>query len=150
VILVATDFSDLSDLALTHGLRLARRMNAPLLIAHVSPTHLLPARTFAGTAEVELHDDEARMALDRLREEAISNGVPAEAELLHGPIVPHLLQLIERVKPEMVVVGSHGRSGVSRLVLGSVSESLCRKSAAPVLVVTDPARREPDREDEAL
>ena len=150
LVLCATDFSDLADLGLTHALRLARRMSAELLIAHVAPTPVLPPRGFSGQTEVELHDDASRLALDRLRDEAETNGVHCRAQLLHGPVVPTLLRLVEATEPDLVVVGSHGRGGVSRLVRGSVSEALSRRSSSPVLIVTDPARRESAREDSAL
>ncbi len=150
IILVATDFSDLADLALTHGLRLARRMNAKLVIAHVAAPPLIPLPGFAGRNESELKEDALRLELDRLCDEAIANGIATRGELMHGAVVPALLDLIAREQPEVVVVGCHGRRGVAKWVLGSVSDALCRRSPSPVMVVTDPARRETIREDNVL
>jgi nucleotide-binding universal stress UspA family protein len=134
LVLCATDFSGVADLGLTHALRLARRMSAELLIVHVATRH----------------DEAAALALERLRGEVESNGVPCQAWLLHGAVVPTLLQLVEETGPELVVVGSHGRGLISRLVLGSIAEALSRRSSSPVLIVTDPARREAEHEDTAL
>jgi nucleotide-binding universal stress UspA family protein len=66
-------------------------------------------------------------------------GVPVVRDLGHGDPVRAIMAAIGRHEPGLVVVGTHARSGVSRLLLGSVAESVLRVSPVPVLVVRSPA-----------
>jgi nucleotide-binding universal stress UspA family protein len=130
--LVAIDFSDCSDRALAQALRWARSRDARLYLVHVHPQSPL-SNPDSATARLEL--DEARMRLERLREEAESTGVVATIHVESGSPVFCLLHLIDAIHPDVVVVGRRGRGALARMLVGSVSERILRESPVPVLLV---------------
>jgi nucleotide-binding universal stress UspA family protein len=139
-IIVGVDFSPASDRAVGEAWLLARHMDAKLDFVHISPlppsAPELPPLAF-DTAGVEL----AKKSLGALQEAAQRDGLSAEIHLGVGSPVFGLVDFIKRLKPALVVVGSHGRTALMRLLVGSVAESLIRRSPAPVLVVPAPERQ---------
>jgi nucleotide-binding universal stress UspA family protein len=139
--LVGIDFSDLSERALTQALRLAHQCSARLLLVHVASSRPFVRDGFATRARSELRAAESEERLARLCDEAKANGVAAEAHLVYGAAARSLLAEIELRHPDMVFVGSHGRTGLAKAWLGSVSGALCLHSPVPVVVVGDPGQR---------
>jgi nucleotide-binding universal stress UspA family protein len=141
-IIVGTDFSDSSAVALYHAINLAERLKAQLHIVHITQASLTVPTDLGMNVPPELEEaKQARERLERMRA-MISGGGNLEVEL-HlrvGQPVTEMLELIREVRPEMVVLGSHGRSAVMRMLLGSVSTELMRRSPVPVLVVPAPGR----------
>lgn len=139
-ILVGCDLGPSSELALTHAARLARGLKARLDLAYIHQ----PVTSVVPEVMLAPIDDEAALAdvEGRLRELAarLADGIPGEIHTRIGNPVAELLQLIEELAPELVVVGSHGRGAVLRMLLGSVADQLCRRSPVPVLVVPAPER----------
>lgn len=139
-IMVGVDFSHNSDRALQHAVALAKKLEGTLLLCYVGeppPTVMVPEQLverqidYAGFYEQQLRG---------LRDEKLPQGVPCETFLVLGDPVREMLELIDRQKPDLVVVGSHGRGAILRALLGSVSTELCRRSPVPVLVVPTPER----------
>jgi nucleotide-binding universal stress UspA family protein len=146
-ILVGIDFSESSAGALYHALALAERLNAELHLCHVAPSNAdLNAPTDLGlNVPSEFKDaQEARQRLERMRA-MIGAKINVELHLRMGEPVHGILELVREVKPDMLVVGSHGSGAVKRLFLGSVSTELTRKCPVPVLVVPAPGRELSDR-----
>src|SRR5262245_2376740 len=135
-ILVAVDFSEDSDHALGEALRLATRASGRIIVVHVSaPRPSLPTDVVS-TQPLDTTDIErARGALRAIKDRVEALGLPVETHLAVGSVVYGLIDTIRELKPDLVVVGSHGKSALRRALLGSVSESLARRSPAPVLVV---------------
>ncbi len=79
--------------------------------------------------------EDANRELAILRARAQAAGIEAETHLRQESVVFGLLEAIEELQPKMVVVGSHGRTGLPRVLLGSVSESVARRSGVPILIV---------------
>jgi nucleotide-binding universal stress UspA family protein len=81
---------------------------------------------------------EATTAAETLLDVAVAGareqGLTAEAQLFEGPVVDRLLDAIAQTRATTVVIGSHGRGGIARLVLGSTADGLLRRAAVPVLV----------------
>ncbi|HJZ76056.1 MAG TPA: universal stress protein [Vicinamibacterales bacterium] len=145
-ILVATDFSEPSDAALAYGQELARTFGAQLLLAHVVDD--VSARAYGPdgclVADPELQRDVEAAALHRL--EGLISGedremLRAEPVILtsHVP-ASALVQYASTRAIDLIVMGTHGRSGISHLLMGSVAERVVRTAPCPVLTVRHPER----------
>ncbi|MFW5876014.1 MAG: universal stress protein [Myxococcota bacterium] len=140
-ILSPVDFSETSDHALEYAIELARGLGAELHLLHVYqlPMYSMPdGALLAGPDVATRIMDTARESLDALAQRLADRGVTIERHLTEG--VPH--QEIERVAKDigadMVVMGTHGRTGLGHLLLGSVAERVVRTVPAPVLTVRHP------------
>ncbi|HEU5058304.1 MAG TPA: universal stress protein [Kofleriaceae bacterium] len=153
-ILVGTDFSPESHQALAHALKIARRLDATLLLAHagtlVEPTAAALAPESAALIEYQKiiaeHEVENRTRLAELVDEVRAQGLRAEERLIDGFADTALRDAAEAFDVDLVVIGTHGRTGLKRLLLGSVAERvvrLCRRhvmvARAAGLDVPDPA-----------
>jgi nucleotide-binding universal stress UspA family protein len=139
-ILVAVDFSDTSAVAMYHALALAERTSAVLHLAHVVPGDIQIPTDVGMNVPYELPEvKEARTRLERMRA-MIGGKVDVELHLRAGQAVPAMLKLAKELKPDLVVVGSHGHGAVMRLLMGSFSTQMTKRSPVPVLVVPAPGR----------
>jgi nucleotide-binding universal stress UspA family protein len=141
-ILVASDFSDSSRIAADWAADLARTLGAKLVMVHVfdMPVVGVPDAAFIVDANTAARlSEQAQRGLDaevaRLRE----LGVAVEGLLRQGDARDVIPKAAETSGAGLVVVGSHGRRGLSRALLGSVAESIVRTSTIPVVVVRKPA-----------
>ena len=138
-ILFATDFSEGSEAALQFASLLAAATNASLLIQHTDDT--TPGMVFGdvGYGYVPDVDDIARREYDRLRQIVPSvDGVDHEHIFTRGVAAEEILSTAKREHVDLIVIGTHGRSGVSRLLMGSVAEAVVRRATCPVLTVKQP------------
>jgi nucleotide-binding universal stress UspA family protein len=131
-ILVAVDFAHSSTRALSVAIDLAKRLGAPLDIVHACPPP--PAEYFVPDDEVH-YVVKAREQLAALVAVAARAGVVAHAHLKLDAPVFAIMEASDELEPLVVVVGSHGRRGVARALIGSISESLARRSRLPVMIV---------------
>jgi universal stress protein A len=131
-ILFATDFSLASDAALANAEALAKSTGAKLLIVHVEEP---PLAYGGGELYYGLPEPSSERILKML--EDVRPKDPAVAfthRLTMGDPASEIVRIAGDEKAEMIVIGTHGRSGVSRLLMGSVAEAIVRKSPCPVLV----------------
>ncbi len=132
-ILFATDFSSCSQTVQSRIASLARRYEAKVLIAHVvSPRHYPPIPPEAEVLQERTWRD-SRRHLEEIAKSKEMMDFPHEVLLGHGEVDKVLLEMIQAHDIDLVVVGTHGRRGLSRLALGSVAEGLIRNSPCPVL-----------------
>lgn len=140
-IIVPLDGSELAESALTHALSLAKLSGAPLHLVRVVDLGQLErygaygmAVDYAGLAQVAADDEaQSKEYLAGVVARLGKDGVTADSELLRGGVVASLNAI---AKPDdLLVIASHGRTGVTRWFLGSVAEELVRKAPCPVLVV---------------
>lgn len=151
-ILLATDGSSEAELATLTAVDLGQRTNSELHVIHVldiTPTALLyPEATDPEGVEVPdpiLVEDIERHAEQRGREmleaevERVrsAGGTVVEAHLMMGDAAREIVHLAEDIVAGLVVMGSRGRGGISRALMGSVSDSVVRNAHCPVLVVRD-------------
>jgi nucleotide-binding universal stress UspA family protein len=135
-ILVATDFSATSKAALSYAVNLARRHASTIYLAHVIPP--VP-RSFIPLEPVPLDQDAERAQAKRDMQCLIADSGLAHVDhqvlLERGPTWDILEEWVRQKEIDLLVLGTHGRSGISKLVLGSVAEELFRLASCPVLTV---------------
>jgi universal stress protein A len=136
-ILFPTDFSAFGQEALRWATALARDTGATLIIAHVEE----PPMAYGGgemyfPAE-EGNRDELRRALVKIV--PADSGVPFEHKLLVGDPASAIVEAAEQENADLIVLGTHGRTGLTRLLMGSVAESVVRNAKCPVLTVKHPS-----------
>jgi nucleotide-binding universal stress UspA family protein len=136
-ILFPTDLSGTGDHALELATSLARDSGATLIVAHVEE----PPMAYGGG---EMYYGVEEPDRERLTE-ALSKIVPADGEvpcthkLLIGDPADAIVQLAEAEHVDFIVMGTHGRTGFTRLLMGSVAEAVVRRAPCPVLTVKQPA-----------
>ncbi len=139
-ILCPTDFSHFSERALDHALALAKWYGAEVSALHVIPKVLMPPEAYPYLSEPLLPDpkacERALEELGRFVHRAREVGVPTEVRLEEGDAVEEIVKLAKQLPAHLVVMGTHGRRGFERLVLGSVAEKVLRKASCPVMTVT--------------
>ena len=133
-----TDFSSCAEQARALAVDLARKLGAELLLLHVS-TETPPFREgFVRFRELEQLFEEqrewARRALEERADEARGRGVPTLARVVTGAPASEIVETARREGAAFIVMGTHGRSPLERLLLGSVADRVVR--TAPCAVVT--------------
>jgi nucleotide-binding universal stress UspA family protein len=144
-ILCAVDFSDVSRAALAEAAALARRLDAALALVHVyeppPPVALDVVVPTEGLLESASSDVEARLEAWTDDAQALA-GRPVRAIVRIGAAAAELVRCAAQEGADVLVLGTHGRTGLKHLVLGSVAERVLREAACPVLVVRDGGRSE--------
>lgn len=139
-VLAATDFSPVADAAVAHAYSLLRGTGGVVELCHVRE-RVLPTPIYAYEDKTDALTPDARAALEgQLRAliptDAEALGITTHVVVIDGGTPAEALgQAAERLGVDAVSIASHGRSGVSRAVVGSVAESLLRRSVKPVFVV---------------
>ena len=140
-ILVPVDFSGCTLGLVREAAELGQQCGARLTLLHVATlpeglapdAHLHPAGGDVTAAEYVAGD--ARIALAPYAQAAAALGVPTAAVVQGGAVVPGILAASQRLGADLVMMGTHGRTGLARALLGSVAEQVVRASSVPVLLV---------------
>jgi nucleotide-binding universal stress UspA family protein len=139
-ILCPIDFSDFSRRALDHAVVVAKWYESTITLVHVSP--IVPLAAYAPGSGVvpsaNLSPEDRAALLASLKQFAAPDaaaGVPFDYELAEGGAAAQILNAAETLSSDLIVMGTHGRSGFERMILGSVTEKVLRKAACPVLSV---------------
>lgn len=137
-ILVPTDFSDHSERALDTALRLAHKLGAGILLLHSYRIPIRPVTvydlSFPESLWQEIHVAAARK-LEASAERVRAEGLAVDTELTLETAVDAILSALAKGRAELVVMGTHGASGLRRLALGSVAERIVREAPCPVVTV---------------
>jgi universal stress protein A len=143
-ILVPVDYSACSRAALRFALDLAQRYQATLDVVHVwdrpsyvSDVLMTSTEPMSRKSLIQLIQENAQRDLDEFLSGVELPPGTARGRLLSGDPASTLLKEIKHVKPDLVVVGTHGRTGLTHVLLGSVAEKLARLSPVPVMIVPD-------------
>jgi nucleotide-binding universal stress UspA family protein len=141
-ILFATDFSKQSNIALPFALSIAHKFGSKIFAAHVLAPP--PLGNFP-TIEVQALAAQAlREAHDSIQEvERRLGAIPHETEVRKGEIWEELCAITKSENIDLIVLGTHGRAGISKLMIGSVAERIFRQSTCPVLTVGPNVSGEP-------
>ncbi len=135
-ILFATDFSPISDKAASFAAALAHKYGSKVLVTHVLPE---PEPGVAHPDQVSERDEVARVEAERCLADFKAldtfKDIAHEELLLQGDMVETLRATIEQKEVDLIVLGTHGRSGISDLIMGSIAENIFRHIECPVLTV---------------
>lgn len=138
-IVFPTDFSTASDAALAHAETLARSSNARLLIVHVEEP---PLAYGGGELYYGIPEPDSERILKMLEDvKPADPAVPFTHRLTMGDPAGEIVRIAGDEQAEMIVLGTHGRTGVTRLLMGSVAEAVVRRAPCPVLVYREAAER---------
>jgi len=142
-ILVPTDFSGAAVTAWTTARGLARRLGAELLLVHVfAPPPLYSEGPFTGERVRQVYAA-GRAWVDKTLEEwaaaARADGLAVRVEVREGSPHREILALAAEERADMIVLGTHGRGGLERALLGSVADRVIRLAPCPVVSVRGPA-----------
>ena len=144
-ILVPVDYSTCSRAALRTAVELAQKFNAALDVVHVwdRPSYvtdvvMTTTEPVSGKSLIRMIQENAQRDLDEfLQTSELPSGTSVAGRLLSGDPASALLHELRGRAHDLVVVGTHGRTGLSHVLLGSVAEKLVRLSPVPVLTVPD-------------
>jgi nucleotide-binding universal stress UspA family protein len=136
-ILFATDFSDASTAALPYVAALSPRYGGMMHVAHVLPDiNLLPSSPIDPVTIGSIYEDAHSAAQEKMLQLALSlRGFPHHTYVRHGKVTDVLLEIIRENNVDMLVTGTHGRTGLGKLLLGSLAEEIFRTVTCPVLTV---------------
>lgn len=142
-ILIPTDFSPCAEKAMQYGATLATRLHASILLLHayVVPMYPTPEDEMMGpdrTSLLERMKDETLKSLDASRQRLAQPGLTVETRAAQGMPAEAIVAVAKEEGCEMIVMGTHGRTGLMHLVLGSVAEHVVRSASCPVLTVRSP------------
>lgn len=137
VILVPLGFDASSEVAIDTAKWLCGKLGASLVFAHVyaSPSYFYPGMMPIMFPTV---DQEIAAAASRALDAAAREAGATQKILRQGDAATEILAIIDELKPRLVVMGTHGRTGIARVALGSVAEKIVRRSPVPVLTVRAP------------
>ena len=149
-ILVPVDGSEYANKAADYAVRLAKLMNAKLVVLHVVhlPTYALAYPVVEGPSPVTLPaplpvsllEDEKKVAgklVNKVKQMAEKAGVEAETMIIerHPSVPDAIIEFATKTGSDLIVMGTKGRTGIKRFLLGSVTESVVHHAHCPVLVV---------------
>ena len=141
-ILVPTDFSECAEEAATAAVDLAERFGAAVTLLHA---HMPPVASVAdGGAFIPGPDalaqlaEDARKSLEALKARLARHGVSIDSVSTYGPNSDTIVRYAREGGYDLIVMGTHGRTGLKHLVLGSVAERVVRTAACPVMTVRHP------------
>ena len=141
-ILVPVDFNPLATAALKHAAQLARQSGAAILVVYADTFEPPAEFTSLQTAPLAMSIDESRRRtaeeLERFAREHVPQTIALETEVREALPVDGILAAIEEHQPNLVVMGTHGRGRLSRLMFGSVAQAVLRATTVPVVTIDKP------------
>ncbi len=140
-ILVPTDFSEYSDKALQEAIDIARQYQAKVTLLHVielvincTVDYCLDPQTIT-QVEMESTAASKKMIQDQMNKFPEAKAVEVIADIRKGTPYEEILKAQEEIKCDLIVIASHGQTGLMRFLVGSVAEKVLRHSKGPVLLV---------------
>ncbi|MBP7646453.1 MAG: universal stress protein [Comamonas sp.] len=142
-ILVATDGSSLSDKAVSHAMDLAKLSGASVVALKVIPRY--PRSYLEGGATVDLSEikrieaqwaDQAQSVLNKIKMDGKAMGVTVKTSIAKSDLIAEsIIAAADKQNVDLIVMASHGRKGIKRLLLGSETQHVLTHSQVPVLVL---------------
>lgn len=143
-ILLPTDFSECASHALSFATSLARVFKASIICVHVVEP-VVPTVGYTGITEPlpiadisEQLEDSATRELPKIAECEECTGLDIEEIIAHGDAAAEIVRVAKERNVDLIVISSHGRTGLGRILFGSTAEEIVRHATCPVLVVKPP------------
>jgi nucleotide-binding universal stress UspA family protein len=139
--LVPVDFSDHANQALDYAMSLARKLGARLTLLHViQPLPLGGADMGMALPYTYIQELEAEISnsMQAYLERVTAAGLEGEIAVVHGVPFHEIIETAKIQQVDLIVMGTHGRTGIQHVLLGSVAEKVVRLAPCPVLVVRQP------------
>jgi nucleotide-binding universal stress UspA family protein len=137
-VLVPTDFSVDADYALEYAMTLASKLQARLTLLHViEPLVVGSVETMPYTFIQDL-EDKITQAMEPYRERVTAAGLACDYTIVHGVPFQVIIETAHTAHIDLIIMGTHGRTGLRHVLLGSVAERVVRLAPCPVLVVRLP------------
>ena len=150
-ILLPTDFSECGNYALHYASSLARTFKASIICVNVIEP-IVPTVGYSGMTEplpiadiTEQLEDSAERELPKLAECEECSGLDIEELVVHGEAAAEIVRVAKEREVDLIVISSHGRTGLGRILFGSTAEAVVRHASCPVLVVKPPSEEEAER-----
>jgi len=150
-ILLPTDFSECGNFALSYAASLARTFKAKIICLNVIEP-IVPTVGYTGMTEplaiadiTEQLEDSAERELPKLADCDDCAGLEVEELMVHGEAAAEIVRAADEHFVDLIVIASHGRTGLGRIIFGSTAEAVVRHASCPVLVVK-PSQEEEVRE----
>jgi nucleotide-binding universal stress UspA family protein len=141
--LVPTDFSAYADQALDYAIALAGKLPARLTLLHVVHSVPLWVEGDMGRALPDVYlrqlEAQAQQELEQRQQRLQAAGVQGTILLVHGMPFQRIIDLARDQQIDLIIMGTHGRTGLQHVLLGSVAEKVVRLAPCPVLIVRQPA-----------
>jgi len=138
-VLVPTDGSTASEGAIDHAIGLAKQYGATLYVLYVVDAGTYSSLEAAAEAVADELRAEGTEVVEAIAERAGDAGVTAETAIETGVVHQTIVDYVDAMDIDLVVMGTHGRTGVDRVLLGSVAEKVIRTADAPVMTVRSEA-----------
>jgi nucleotide-binding universal stress UspA family protein len=126
-VMVPTDGSEFAARSEDIAIEIAKKFNSTLVVVHVIDDKLI--------YPFEVLEDEGKSILKKVREKAEKEELTIEEVLLVGSPTHDMEKIVKKTESDLVVIGTHGKTGLEKLILGSVAESALKTVKAPVLLV---------------
>jgi nucleotide-binding universal stress UspA family protein len=143
-ILVPVDFSDCSLAGLTYAVRLAKEIGARIIVLHVADLGPVMMTTGCGDYDSPTYVEAARRRygdqMQAFLKRVDFNGVPVDTSPVAGYCPAAIYEAAAKQGADLIVISTHGRTGLRRALIGSVAEGTVRNASCPVLVVPSFAR----------
>jgi nucleotide-binding universal stress UspA family protein len=142
-ILVAVDFSDYSEVALRYATFLAENFGATLTLIHSVEPYVYPEDLSAGFTIEQIDARWMQKQKEKLEtvRQTIKEGIPATVVVTMGTAWNRIVGAAKSWNADLIVIGTHGRTGLKHALMGSTAERVVRRAACPVLVVHSPDKR---------
>ena len=137
-ILVPVDFSKCSHKALRYAIPFAKQFQAELILLHVIPPVVVMQTPDMGSAQglIQESAETARQNLEELRR-ALGDGIPTKGMVRTGSPHVEILDAAKDLDTDLIILSTHGRTGLSHILLGATAEKVVRRASCPVLIVRE-------------
>jgi universal stress protein A len=147
-LLLPTDFSECANYALSYASEFAREAGASIICVHVIEP-VVPTVGYSGVTEPlpmadisEQLEDSATRELPKIAQHEACSGLAVEEVIAHGDAASEIVRVAKERAVDLIVISSHGRTGLGRMLFGSTAEQVVRHAPCPVLVVKPPPEEE--------
>jgi nucleotide-binding universal stress UspA family protein len=147
-ILVPTDGSDAGDRAVEHAIDLATSFDATVHALYVIDAALYSSLEAGVDAVITALESEGQVAVDDVADQCRTAGLDVETAVVVGTVHRSIRSYVEENDIDLVVMGTHGRQGIERFLLGSVTERTVRTSPVPVLTVRAAGDEDEDEDED--